>query len=160
MDHPPQVAAPITSLLSWIALGVLAVGIVLAEVVTVETAGSLTSQYPEFAHLQAPLLAAAVAFGLCLEVVLAVTALLIGAIRSGRIFERWALRLVDALVVALATATVVVAAVLPAVPGPPALALAVLGATITGTAVVLVVLVLRSLLRHAVSMRLELDEVV
>jgi hypothetical protein len=160
MTDTTPIAAPSTTFSSWIALGILAVGIVLAEVIALETAASLAAEHPEFAHLRGPLTAAAIAFGLCLEAVLAITALLVGAIRHGRIFDRWALRLVDALVGALAAATVVVAAVLPALPGPPALALAVIGATITGVAVVLVVLVLRSLLRRAVSMRLELDEVV
>jgi hypothetical protein len=157
MEQTARTTAPNTTLLSWLALGVLAVGVVLAEVVALQTAESLADQYPEFAHLRGPLVAAAIAF---LEVVLAITALLIGAIRHGRIFDRWALTLVDALVGALTVATVVVAVVLPMVPGPPALGLAVFGATITGVAVVLVVLVLRALLRQAVSMRLELDEVV
>jgi hypothetical protein len=160
MEQAARTTAPNTTLLSWLALGTLAVGVVLAEVVALQTAESLAGQYPEFAHLHGPLVAAAIAFGLCLEVVLAITALLIGAIRHGRIFDLWALTLVDALVGALTVATVVIAVVLPMVPGPPALGLAVFGATISGVAVVLVVLVLRALLRQAVSMRLELDEVV
>jgi hypothetical protein len=92
--------------------------------------------------------------------VLVITALLVGSIRRGRIFDKAALTLVDALVFALIVATALVAAVLPTIPGPPALAFALLGGVLAGMAFVLVVLVLRSLLRQAAFMRLELDEVV
>lgn len=131
-----------------------------AEIVVVGSAASMADRYPEFAPLAGPFVLAAIVFGCCLEAVLVITALLIRAIRSGRIFGTTASTLVDALVAALAVATVIVLAVLPAVPGPPALGLGLLGAALSGTAVVLVVLVLRSLLRTAASMRRELDAVV
>jgi len=160
MDSLLHRHSPVTAMLSWIALGALAVGVVLAEAVLVTTARSMAVQYPEFAHLETPLVSAAIAFGICVEAVLLITALLVASIQSGRIFDRAALRLVNGLVVALVLATLVVVAVLPLLPGPPALVLAALGGIIVGAALTLVVLVLRSLLRQAAFMRLELDEVV
>jgi hypothetical protein len=157
---PAALVAPVASVLAWSALGVLAVGVVVAEVVAADTASALAVQYPEFARLQAGLVAAALALGLCVEVVLGITAALVGAIRLGRVLDRWALTLVDALVVALTVGTVLVTAVLFVIPGPPALGLAVLGLAVVGAALVLVVLVLRSLLRQTASMRHGPDAVV
>jgi xanthosine utilization system XapX-like protein len=57
-------------------------------------------------------------------------------------------------------ATFIVGLVLAIIPGPPALALALLGGILAGATFTLVLLVLRSLLSHAVSMRAELEEVV
>ena len=152
--------SPVTSALSLVALGALGVGVVVAELIVAMSAASLAETYPEFAHLHAPLLTAAIVFGVCVEAVLLITAFLVVAIARGRMFDRAASRLVDALVVTLIIATVVVASVLPLLPGPPALVLAVFGGVIAGAAVTLVVMALRSLLRQAAFMRLELDEVV
>ena len=152
--------SPVTAVLTWIALGALALGVVLAEVVVATTAESMARQYPEFAHLEAPLITAALVFGFCIEAVLLITALLVSSIHRGRIFDRSALRLVNALAVSLTLATLTIIVVIPLLPGPPALVLAALGGIIAGAAVTLVVFVLRSLLRQAASMRLELDEVV
>jgi hypothetical protein len=150
----------ITAVLTWIALGILASGVLLSEVLLFDTAQSMANLYPEFAHLEGPLVAIAIAFGVCVEAVLTITALLVGSIRRGRIFDKAASRLVDALIGVLIAATALIAAVMPFIPGPPALALALLGGVLAGTAFFLVVLVLRSLLRQAAFMRLELDEVV
>jgi hypothetical protein len=149
-----------TTVLTWVALGILAVSVLIAELALFDTARLTANRYPEFAHLQSPLVAAAIAFGVCIEAVLVITAVLVGSIRRGRIFDRAALKLVDALVLTLIVATALVAVVMPTVPGPPALVLALLGGVQIGTAFVLVVLVLRSLLRQAALMRLELNEVV
>jgi hypothetical protein len=150
----------VTTILAWMALGILALGVVGAEAVLVQSAREAARLYPEFAHLEAPLVTAALVFGVCIEVILVITGLLVWSIPHERIFDRDARRLVDALVIALIAATLVVASTLPFLPGPPALVLAVLGGIIAGTAVTLVVLNLRSLLREASLMRLELDEVV
>jgi len=149
-----------TTVLACVALGILALTVILAEVVLIETARSMADRYPEFAHLEGPLVALAIAFGVCLEAVLAITALLVRSIYRGQIFDKAALKLVDGLVFALIIATALVTIVLALVPGPPALVLFVLGGVIAGAAFVLVVLVLRSLLRQAALMRFELDEVV
>jgi hypothetical protein len=149
-----------TAVLTWMALGILAAGVILSEVLMLYTAQSMAEQYPEFADLAGPLAGLAIAFGFCVEAVLTITALLVESIHRGRIFDRGASRLVDALLVTLLTATAVVAAVVPLIPGPPALVFALLGAMLVGIAFFLVVLVLRTLLRQAAFMRLELDEVV
>ena len=150
----------VTTVLAWVALGILALGIIGAEAVLVQSARAMALVYPEFANLEAPLVFAAITFGVCVEAVLVITGLLVWAISRGRIFDPFALRLVDALLAALGVATLVVASTLPLLPGPPALVLGVFGGVIAGIAVALVVLVLRSLLRQASMMRLELDEVV
>ncbi|MCU1509813.1 MAG: hypothetical protein JWQ12_2078 [Glaciihabitans sp.] len=160
MSLPSHRPSSITAVLTWIALGILASGVLLSEVLLFDTAQSMANLYPEFAHLEGPLVAIAIAFGVCVEAVLTITALLVGSIRRGRIFDKGASRLVDALIGVLIAATALIAAVLPFIPGPPALALALLGGVLAGTAFFLVVLVLRSLLRQAAFMRLELDEVV
>lgn len=153
-SHPAMIA------LTRVALGVLVVLVVLGEVVVIISASSSAELYPEFAYLQVPFVIAALAFGVCVEVALVVTAVLVGYTRDRRIFEPAALRLVDSLTSAIAVATIIVVAVLVAIPGPPALALLLLGGAAVGAAFALVLLVLRSLLRSAVSMRVELDEVV
>ena len=160
MDATYTRPSPVTSILSLVALGALGAGVVIAELIVAMSAASLAETYPEFASLHAPLLTAAIVFGVCVEAVLLITAFLVVAIARGRMFDRAASRLVDALVVTLIIATVVVASVLPLLPGPPALVLAVFGGVIAGAAVTLVVMALRSLLRQAAFMRLELDEVV
>jgi xanthosine utilization system XapX-like protein len=60
----------------------------------------------------------------------------------------------------IAAATAVVFTVLLAIPGPPFLAFVLLTGVLVGATFVLVLVVLRSLLLRAVSMRVELDEVV
>ena len=159
MDTLWQRHSPVTAAVTWITLGALAAGVVLAEVVVATTARSMAELYPEFAHLETPLLSAALVFGLWIEAVLLITAVLLFSIQNGRILDRAALHLVDGLVAALALATLTIVVVLPLLPGPPALALAVLGGIIAGTAVTLVALRLRSRLRHAAFMRLELRSV-
>lgn len=156
----PDTSHPAMITMTRVALGVLAVLVVLGEVVIAVSAASSAQAYPEFAYLQVPFVIAALAFGVCVEVALIVTAVLVGYTRDRRIFEPVALRLVDYLTSAIAVATIIVVAVLVAIPGPPALALLLLAGVAVGAAFVLVLLVLRSLLRSAVSMRVELDEVV
>ncbi len=153
-------ASATTTVLTRIGLGALMVAVILGEVSIVATAELMAVEHPEFASLQGPLVAAAIAFGLCVEIVLIVTLVLVDYARDERIFHPRALRLVDILVVALLAATAITGMVLVAIPGPPALALALLGGILAGATFTLVLLVLRSLLRHAVSMRAELEEVV
>ena len=160
MSLPSHRPSSTTAVLTWMALGILAAVVILAEVLMFYTAQSMAELYPEFAELVGPLVGLAIAFGICVEAVLTITALLVGSIHRGRIFDRGASRLVDALLVTLIAATALVATVVPLVLEPPALVGAVLGAVLVGIAFFLVVLVLRSLLRQAAFMRLELDEVV
>ena len=115
---------------------------------------------PDFAFGRGPLIALELAFGLCLEVLLAVTGVLVGYIAVDRIFRPSALRWVNVLVSTAAVATVLVFATLIFIPGPPQLFLFMVGAAAVGATIVLVLLVLRSLLHRAVSINVELDEVV
>ncbi|GGC79437.1 hypothetical protein GCM10011512_02610 [Tersicoccus solisilvae] len=124
------------------------------------SADQLTSFLPELAPVQDQLVAAALAFGVCIEALLAITGVLVGYIRTDRIFRPSALRLVDALVVAVVAATVVVIVALFFIPGPPQLFLLVEAGIPVAATMTLVLLVLRSLLSRAVAMHGELDEVV
>jgi hypothetical protein len=155
-DQPP----PITAWLTWIALGVVVILVAGIELGLLQYSDDLVGFFPEFAPVRPPLLALALAFGLCAEVLLVVTGVLVGYIHADRIFHPAALRLVDVLVLAVVVATLLVFATLFFIPGPPQLFLLVVAALPVGATVVLVLLVLRSLLRRAVSMRVELDEVV
>lgn len=153
-------ASPVVTVLAFLALGALAISLLIVEVAVVSSAGPMAAEYPEFTHLAGPLIVAAIAWGVCIMAVLVITALLIGTIDRGRIFDPRALRLVDALVAALVLAAAILGGVLTVIPGPPALALGLFGGALVGVALALVVLRLRALLRHAASMRFELDEVI
>lgn len=160
MDMSPHFSNPITIILTRVALCLLAAAVVVGELVVAMNAQSLAERYPEFAHLHAPLVLLVIAFGACVEVVLIAAGVLVGYTRDDRIFGRTALRVVDIMIYAFLIATVFVVAALFAIPGPPALALLLLGGALVGAVFVLIVLVLRSLLRTAMFMRVELDEVV
>jgi len=155
-----QTTSIIMTTVTRIALGALMVAVLLGEVSIVASAELMATEYPEFAALEGPLIAAAMAFGLCVETMLIVTAVLVGYIRHERIFRPAALRLVDVLIAAALASTVIVGLVLVAIPGPPALAMALLSGILVGATFSLVLTVLRTLLRQAMSMRVELDEVV
>ena len=68
--------------------------------------------------------------------------------------------MVDLLIIAVIVATILTAYTLAYIPGPPALAIMIVGSVLVGITLVLVLVVLRSLLRRTVLMRAELDEVV
>ncbi|MFC5931167.1 DUF2975 domain-containing protein [Cryobacterium melibiosiphilum] len=152
--------SPALTVGSWTALGLLAVVILVGGILLFPVSASVARDNPEFADLRTPLLGLALAIVVCAETVLAVTALLVGYILQDRIFDRAAARAVDLLVLTVLVATVLTAALLPFIPGPPPLALLILGGVLVGIALTLVLSVLRSLLRRAVLMRVELDEVV
>ncbi|MCC9204964.1 DUF2975 domain-containing protein [Arthrobacter sp. zg-Y769] len=151
---------PLVSLLARLVLGILAAAVIAGEVIVVRAARTLAQQYPEFEPLQTPLVGAAIAFGISVEIVFLITGVLAGYISDGRIFGKAALKLVDLLTAAAAFATIVVAFTLFLIPGPPALALVIIGGMALGSAFTLILVVLRSLLHGAVSMREELDVVV
>lgn len=152
--------SPAVTIATWTALGLLAVIILVGGILLFPVSASLARDNPEFAGLRIPLLALALAIGVCAEAVLAATALLVGYIHQDRIFDRAAARAVDLLVLTVLVATVLTASLLPFIPGPPPLALVTVGGVVVGVALTLVLSVLRSLLRRAVLMRVELDEVV
>ena len=125
--HIPRPSFTAT-VVTWVALGLLGAVILGVGIALFPVSDSLARDNPEFAGLQAPLLALALAICVC-----AGTALV---------------------------ATVLTATMLPFIPGPPALALLIIGSVLVGITLFLVLSVLRSQLRRAVLMRVELDEVV
>jgi hypothetical protein len=150
---------PVTVLATRMALGLVAAVVVLGEILVIIGAESLAVRYPEFAHLRFPFVLAALAVGACVEVAVLLTAVLVGYAEDRRIFEPTALRLVDCLIGTVAVGTLIVGAVLTAIPGPPVLALLVLGGAVTGAACALGLSRLRARLRRAAVRRAVLDEV-
>ena len=153
----PSVAATVST---WLALGVLGMLVLALGASLIPLSASLAQQNPEFANLQTPLLVLSLGVCVCIEVVLITTAMLVGSIRRDGIFGDAAGRTVNVLIAAVLIATVLTAAMLPLLPGPPALAIVILAGVVVGLAVTLVLTVLRSLLRRTALMRVELDEVV
>ncbi|WP_165067234.1 DUF2975 domain-containing protein [Marisediminicola senii] len=147
-------------LVTRVALALLFIAVIAGQIVVVLTAQSMVADYPEFSDLQAPLVSAAILFGICIQVVLVITGALVGYIRDSRIFGSSSLKLVDVMAATLAIATAIVVGTLFLIPGPPALGLLVIGGALVGVTLTLVLLTLRSLLRKSASMRTELDGVV
>jgi hypothetical protein len=158
--NPPKRPSEIMIWLTWSALGVLAFLVAVGVVSAAWTSGQLIQFLPVLAPVQGQLVAVAMAFGVCVEVLLVVTGVLVGYIRADRIFRPSALWLVDALVIAVVAATLLVIVALFFIPGPPQLFELVVAAVPVGATIALVLLVMRSLLRRAVAMHVELDEVV
>jgi hypothetical protein len=145
---------------TWLAIGLLAALILASEVALFPVSDSIADQNPEFASLRTPLLALALAIGLCVETILISTAILVRYIQRDRIFGHAAARMVDLLVISVIVATVLTASTLAFVPGPPALAITIVGSVLVGITLFLVLIVLRALLQRTVLMRAELNEAV
>lgn len=145
---------------TWIALGMLAFLVAVCSIGIAGSAEQLVGFLPVLAPTQGPLIAVALAFGACVEALLVTTGVLVGYIRADRIFHPSALRLVDALVAAVVVATLLVIVALFFIPGPPQLFLLVEAGVPAGATIALVLLVMRRLLRRAIAMHVELDEVV
>lgn len=160
MDNRGESVGPALVLVTRVALGLLLLIVNVGQIIVVFTAQAMAADYPEFSDLQVPLVSAAILFGVCIQVVLVITGILVGYIRDGRIFSSSSLKLVDIMADTLAIATVIVAGTLFLVPGPPALGLLLIGGALVGATLTLVLLTLRSLLRKTVSMRTELEGVV
>lgn len=159
----PRPALPIV-VATYVALGILFVGVVVVQVGFVALTGYYADRIPDYTRWQLPILIPVLAFGVCLQVGVVATAVLVARVRSGRILEPSAVRWVDVLVGTVTVAgllTVVLAVVArlaDALP-PGVMLLLVLGGV--GLLVLdLLLLVLRSLLRQAILLRAELDEVV
>lgn len=150
---------PPSGLVTWLAqsaLGVLAILVALGGAGIGGSAAQLVEFLPGLAPVQGPLIAIALAFGLCVESSLVITAMLVGHARADRIFRPSAVRLVDALVAAAVVATLLVIVALFFIPGPPQLYLLVAAGVPAGATVALLLVVMRSLLRRAVAMHVEL----
>lgn len=156
VDRPSSVIPWLT----WLTLGGL-LALVVAAVVGAFTSIEFLAEFlPVLAPTKGQLAVVAMAFGVCVAVILVATGVLVGYTRSDRIFRRSALRWVDVLVGAFVAGTALVVVALFFIPGPPQLFLLVEACVPAGIAITLVLLVMRALLRRAVEMHLELDEVV
>ena len=145
---------------TWLALGFLAVLILVGGVALFPVSALIADENPELASLRTPLLTLALAICLCVEAGLMSTAFLVRCIRRDRIFGQAAARLVNLLVISVIVATILTASTLAFIPGPPPLGIMIVGFVLVGIALSLILIVLRSLLQRTVLMRAELDEVV
>lgn len=127
-------------------------------------AAGVAASLPEYAELRAPLLALAIAITVLALISLAMIALLVQRIHRGTMLTRPSLLWVDVIVASLvcAVALVVVGFVVISngQAGSPFLMLIQVMACLTFVVLACITLVLRSLLRQAILMRAELDEVV
>lgn len=125
---------------------------------------SLAERLPAYASLRTPLLALSIAIAVVAVIVLAVVSVLVQRIYAGSVLTRSTLRWVDVIIAALFCAAALVAAGFVVISvgqaGNPALALVQVMSCFGFAAVACVTLVLRFLLRHAILIRAELDEVV
>ena len=155
-------------LASWslrVALLVLLLGSVLAQVLVPAYASEVGARFPEVANLVVPYSAAAILFIGCGQVALLVVWRLLSLVDGGVIFTRRALRWVDVITACAAVATVLSAGVwihmLGFVPGGGGPMVYYLGACVAGgLAFVLLMVVMRGLLESAIADRTELDEVI
>lgn len=150
---------------AYVALGILFAGVALVQYGLV-----VLSQYyaetlePEYARWQYPLLVPSLALGVCVQLGVIATAVLVARVRAGSILEPRAVRWVDVLVVVttlaglLSVTLLVLLRLADAVP--PGVMLVLFLGGICLLVLDLLLLVLRSLLRRAILLRAELDEVV
>lgn len=125
---------------------------------------NVATSLPEYADLRDPLLAIAITLTILGLIALAMVALLVHRIYSGTVLTRASVLWVDVLVATAGCAVVLIVAGFVVISsgqaGSPFLALVQAMACLTLMAVACITLVLRSLLRSAIVMRAELDEVV
>lgn len=152
--------SPTATVLTWIALAMLGAVVLALGVAAAESLPLLAGMYRPLIALEPLIATVLLVVGTCIELALALIALLVAAIHDGRMFDRASLRLVDILISVVGVATAAVAVIIPFLPGPPALGLLVIAATLVGLTTALVLLVLRSLLRRAAVMDEELSEVI
>lgn len=148
-----------------VALVVLLLGSVFAQVLVPVYASQVATTFPEVAYLVVPYSVAAILFIACGQVALLVVWRLLSMIGGGVIFTRRALRWVDVIIACGAVATVLSAVVwihmrafVPGSGGPMSLYLA--ACVVAGLAFVLLMVVMRGLLESAIADRTELDEVI
>ena len=148
-----------------VALVVLLLGTVLAQVLVPVVASQVAKTFPEVEYLVVPYSVAGILFIACGQVALLVVWRLLSMVDGGVIFTRRALRWVDVILACAAAATALSAGVLihilGFVPGGGGPMIYYLAACIAGgLAFVLLMVVMRGLLLSAVADRTELDEVI
>ncbi len=148
-----------------VALVVLLLGSVLAQVLVPVYASEVGMRSPEVAYLVVPYSVAGILFIGCIQVALLVVWRLLSLVDGGVIFTPRALRWADVITACAAVATVLSSGVLihmlGFVPGGGGPMIYYLGACVAaGIAFVLLTLVIRGLLVSAIADRTELDEVI
>jgi hypothetical protein len=148
-----------------VALVVLLVGSVLAQVLVPVFASEVGTRFPEVAYLVVPYSVAGILAIACGQVTLLVVWRLLSLVDGGVIFTRRALRWVDVIMACAAAATVLSAGVLihmlAFVPGGGGPMIYYLAACVAGgLAFALLMVVMRGLLASAIADRTELDEVI
>ncbi len=148
-----------------VALVVLLLGSVLAQVLVPVSASAVGTRFPEVAYLVVPYSVAAILFIGCGQVTLLAVWRLLSLVGGGVIFTRRAMRWVDVITVCGAMATVLNVAVLihmlGFVPGGGGPTIYYLAAFIAGgVTFVLLMIVIRGLLESAIADRAELDVVI
>jgi hypothetical protein len=148
-----------------VALVVLLLGSVLAQVLVPVYASQVGTTFPEVAYLVVPYSVAAILFIGCGEVALLVVWRLLSLVDGGVIFTRRAVRWVDVITACAAVATVLSAGVLihmlGFVPGGGGPMIYYVAACVAGgLAFVLLMVVMRGLLMSAIADRTELDGVI
>jgi hypothetical protein len=148
-----------------VALVILLLGTVLAQVLVPVAASQFGTTVPEVAYLVVPYSVAAILFIACVQVALLVVWRLLSLVDGGVIFTRRALRWVDVIIACAVVATVLSAGVLihmlsfvPGGGGPTIYYMLV--CVVGGLAFVLLMIVMRGLLVSAIADRTELDEVI
>ena len=148
-----------------VALVVILLGTVLAQVLVRVLASQQATMLPEVAYLEVPYMAAAILFIGCVQVALVVVWRLLALVDGGAIFTRRALRWLDAITACGAVATILSGGVLlhmlgfvPGGGGPMAYYVA---ASATGAlASVLLIVVVRGVLESAIADRTRLGDMV
>ncbi|CAN5702074.1 DUF2975 domain-containing protein [soil metagenome] len=148
-----------------VALVVLLLGSVLAQVLVPAFASETGTRFTEVAHLVVPYSVAGILVIACGQVALLVIWRLLTLINRGVIFTRGALRWVDVITACAAVATVLSAAVLIHLlafvgVGGPGVVLGLAACLAGGLTFVLLMVVMRGLLESAIADRTELDEVI
>ncbi len=147
-----------------VALVVLLLGTVLAQVLVWVVASEEGRIFPEVAYLVVPYSVAAILFIGCGQVALLVVWRLLSMVDGGVIFTRRALRWVDVITACAAVATVLSAGLLihmlGFVPGGGPTTYFLAACVAGGLAFVLLMVVMRGLLESAIADRTELDEVI
>ena len=148
-----------------VALIVLLLGTVLAQVLVPVVASQVGTSFPEVVYLVVPYSVAAILFIGCGQVALLVVWRLLSLVDDGVIFTRRALRWVDVIVACAAVATALSAGVwihmIGFVPGSGGPMFYYLAACVAGgLAFVLLMVVMRGLLESAIADRTALDEVI
>ncbi|GHF10397.1 DUF2975 domain-containing protein [Pseudolysinimonas yzui] len=149
---------------TFVALGVLFASIGLLQYGLIALSDYYVRTLPEYSDLQPPLLALLLGGGMCFQVAIVATAILVGRVRTGRILQQSAMRWVDLMVAAITVAglvTVTLVILLRIADAlPPGIMLVLVVGGVALAVLDLLLLVLRSLLRRAILLRTELDEVV